>query len=187
MELILRNVRISFPTLFEAEDYQGDGKFNYSCKLFVPEGSDEHKRVQQAIKEVIAGKWPKKADVMYEELRMDRKAFCYIDGKRVEYAGAEGNWVLTAKRREQDGRPMVIDQRKNPLQKADGKPYSGSYVNAKVDIWAQDGANKGVRCTLITVQFARDGDAFGGAKPATADGFDDISDSGSAGDDDDLI
>jgi hypothetical protein len=187
MELILKNVRIAFPTLFEAEDYQGDGKFNYSAKFFVPEGSDEHRRINQAIREVIAAKWPKKADFMFDELKMDKKAFCYIDGKRVEYAGSDGNWILTAKRREQDGRPVVIDQRKHPLQKSDGKPYAGSYVNVKVDIWAQDGDNKGVRCTLITVQFARDGEAFGGAKPADADGFDDISDSGDAGGDDDLI
>jgi len=178
MEIILKNVRIGFPQLFEAKDYQGDQRFNYSCKLFVATGSAEDAKIRETIKQVIAAKWPKKADVMMEEFRMDKKAFCYIDGKRVEYAGAEGNWILTSRRREEDGRPLVIDQRKNPLAKSDGKPYGGCFVNAKVDIWAQDGANKGVRCSLIAIQFASDGDSFGGAKPATDDGFDDIGDTG---------
>lgn len=186
MEIILPNVRIGFPQLFEAKDYQGDGNFAYTCKLFIPTGGDADKKVREAIKEAMLVKWPKKYDAMLEELRMDRKAFCYIDGKRVEYAGGEGNWILAARRRKDDGRPMIVDQRKNPLTAGDGKPYAGCFVNAKVDIWAQDGTNKGVRCTLVAIQFAKDGESFGGAKPASSDGFDDLGDTG-GGDDDDMF
>lgn len=183
MEIILKDVRIAFPALFEAKTFKESSA--YGAKFFVPVGSANYDLINKTIAEVIRNKWPKKADVMFEEFRMDKKAFPWIDGKRVEYAGAEGNWVLTARRREQDGRPMVIDQRKHPLTAGDGKPYSGCYVNVKVDLWAQDGDNKGVRCTLVTVQFARDGESFGGSKPATDDGFDDLGDTG--GDADDLM
>lgn len=180
MELILKGVRLSFPEFWEAKEYKGDGKPNYSAKFFIEPGSENDKKINEAIRAEAALKWPKKVDFMLEELKMDKKAFCYIDGKRVEYNGAEGNWILSAKRREQDGRPLIIDERKRPLQPGDGKPYSGCYVNAKVNIYAQDGDNKGIRCSLITVQFAKDGDSFGGAKPATDDGFDDLGDTGGA-------
>lgn len=59
---------------------------------------------------------------------------------------------------------------------SDGRPYSGCYVNAKVQIWAQKDKYVGVRCTLVSVQFVKDGDAFGGGGPATADGFEAVED-----------
>ena len=184
-EAILRDVRISFPVLFKPEEYKGDGRPNYSAKFFVEPGSAADKAIKEAIQKVAQDKWPEDWKDMIEEFRMDKKAFCYIDGKRVKYAGAAGHWVLTAKRRASDGRPKVVD--KNPkieLTANDGKPYSGSYVNVKVEFWAQDDDAKGIRCTLATVQYVRDGESFGGARPADTDGFDDLSDSGDA---DDLI
>ena len=172
MEIILKNVRLAFPNLFDAEEFMGSTTYN--CKLFIEEGSEQHKLVMDAIKKEIALRWPKRADFMYQELRMDKKAFCYIDGKRVDYSGAEGNWVLTAKRNVKDGRPLVIDRDKSPIQKTDGKVYSGCYVNAKVEIYTTDGDSKGVRCGLSAIQFVKDGDSFGGAKAATDTGFDDL-------------
>lgn len=181
--LILKNVRISFPVLFKPEEYKGDGRPNYSAKFFVEPGSDNDKAIKEAIQKVAQEEWPDDWKDMIEEIRLDKKSFCYIDGKRAKYSGAEGKWVLTAKRRASDGRPGVIDKNTSPLAATDGKPYSGCYVNVKVEFWAQDGDAKGIRCTLDTVQFAKDGDSFGGAKPASSDGFDDISDSGDSEDD----
>ena len=180
MEVILRNVRLSFPELWKAREFKGT--VNYSAKFFVEPGSANDKAINDTITAVAKAKFPEKWEMYLEEFRPDKKAYPYINGKRVEYSGAEGKWVLTAKRKETDGRPLVIDQRKTPLTPADGKPYSGCYVNVKVDIYAQDGENKGIRCSLVTVQFAGDGEAFSGSKPATDDGFDDISDTGEADD-----
>lgn len=181
-EIILKNVRIGFPTLWEAEEYKGDGKFNYSVKAFIEPDSENDKKIRETIKQEAMAKWPKKYEMLLEEMRLDKKAYCYVDGKRVEYDHPEGNWILTAKRRETDGRPLIIDQRKNPLTEKDGKPYSGCYCNIKVEIYAQDGDNKGIRCGFATIQFAKDGESFGGTKPATDDGFDDLGDTGDGDD-----
>lgn len=172
MKIKLENVRLSFPRLFEAEQYKGQGAFNYSAKFFVQAGSETHKAILAAIETVAREKWPKKYEALLEEFRPDRKAYPYIDGKRVEFDGAKGNWVLTAKRKLEQGRPVIVDQDKNPLMPADGKPYGGCYVNASVEFWAQDGDTKGIRCTLRGVQFVRDGDTFGGSSKPTEDEFD---------------
>jgi hypothetical protein len=71
------------------------------------------------------------------------------------------------------------------LEKDTGVIYSGCFVNAQIDIWAQDnGFGKRINCTLAGVQFAADGDAFGGGRPASADDFDDLGDLGGADADD---
>ena len=33
-------------------------------------------------------------------------------------------------------RPLVVDVDKSPLTAQDGKPYSGCYVNASLELWA---------------------------------------------------
>jgi len=182
MELMIKKVRNGFPHLFTADEYEGQKA--YTIKLFIEPGSENDKKIRDAIRQEAKNMWPEKFEFFLEEFRMDKKAYCYIDGNRVEYAGAEGMWILTSRRKEADGRPLVIDQRKNPLAESDGKPYAGCFVNVKLSIYAQDGKNKGIRCSLQTVQFDSDGDSFGGAKIGTADGFDDISDTGAGGDDD---
>jgi hypothetical protein len=170
MELMLKNVRIGFPHLFTADEYEGQKAF--TGKFFIQPGSDNDIKIRDAILKEAKLMWPEKYEFFLEEFKMDKKAYCYIDGKRVEYAGAEGMWVLTSRRKESDGRPLVIDQRLNPLAESDGKPYAGCFVNVKLTIYAQDGKNKGIRCSLQTVQFSKDGDSFGGAKVGTVDGFD---------------
>ncbi len=59
-------------------------------------------------------------------------------------------------------RPLVLDKdAKTHLYATDGKPYAGCYVNASIDIWAQDSQyGKRVNAGLRGVQFIRDGDKF---------------------------
>ena len=108
---------------------------------------------------------------------------CYWSGDTKEYDGYAGQMALTAKRQESKGRPLVIDKDKSPLTEADGKPYAGCYVNASVEIWAQENKyGKTLRCELLGLQFAADGDAFSAGSVADEADFDDLSDSGDADD-----
>jgi hypothetical protein len=44
------------------------------------------------------------------------------------------------------------------------KLYGGCYVNAAINPWLQDNtAGRGVRCDLVAIQFAKDGEPFGEA------------------------
>ena len=182
--VVLKNVRLSFPKLFEATQFQqGQGKARYDASFLVVPGSDNDKAILAAIREECKTAFGAKADAKLKALQNDSGKFCYQDGNTKEYEGYEDHFFLSSHRNEEQGPPKVVDKDKTPLTPADGKPYAGCYVNASVDIWAQSGQYPGIRCTLIAVQFCADGDAFAGA-PATDEDFEDLSDPDEDGDDD---
>lgn len=173
--VLLKNVRLSFPVLFEPEQFDGQGKARYSAAFLVEPDSENDAAINAAIQEVAEKAWGKKAEPLLKAYRGSSNKFCYTDGSLKEYDGYEGNFCLAAHRNEEAGPPKVVDKDKSELSVTSGKPYAGCYVNGIVDFWAQSGQYPGVRCTLVAVQFAGDGEAFAGA-PASADEFEDLSD-----------
>lgn len=175
MKLVLRNVRLSFPDLFEAKQYQGQGPFYYRATFLMAPDSAEKKAIDAAIKQVATDKWNAKATAKLPGILANPQKCCFIDGNLKEYNGYAGNWALTAVRSEEHGAPAVVDRLKNPLTAKDGKLYSGCYVNAVVDIRADDNAyGAAIRAALVSVQFVKDGESFGGASPASANDFDEL-------------
>lgn len=167
--------RLSFPALFEAEQYQGQGDFSYSAQFLVEEGSESDKAVREAIKQVATEKWKDKAPGILKGMSNNKQLCCYYEGEIVGRDGYDGMMVLSAKRKQNDGRPDVRDRDASPLTEKDGKPYAGCYVVGIVDIWAQDNNyGKGVRATLMGVQFVKDGSAFSKSVKATDDDFEDL-------------
>lgn len=181
----IMNVRLSFPELFNASEYEkGDGKFRYRAAFIVEPGSPADKAIRAQMLAVAKDKFGAKADaILKAALAGGSKDVCYYSGDTKTYDGYEGNMVLSTSRKKEEGRPGVYDRDTSPLTEEDGKPYAGCYVNAKLDFWAQDNKNgKTIRCTLISVQFAADGDAFAaGSKPAASD-FDNIAEGADAED-----
>jgi len=177
MKLVIKNVRLAFPDLFEAVQFQGKGPFNYGATFLVPYNDPQKATIDTAIKSVATEKWGKKADGYLEEILQDKKGCCWIDGKRrPDYDGYEGHFSLASKRKQEKGAPLVLDTNKSPLTAKSGKPYAGCYVNASVEIYAQDSSDgRGIRCALLGVQFVRDGDSFGGGAAPSADDFDELS------------
>lgn len=181
----LKNVRLSFPDLFEAVQYEGKGPFSYRASFLQPEGQavfvqqDDKSWKQTTMAKVIAdvakGKWGAKSDAVLKSIQGNNQKFCWTDGDTKEYDGYEGNYCLAASRGQDKGRPLIMDRDKTPLTAADGKPYAGCYVNATVEIWPQDNSfGKGIRATLRGVQFFKDGDAFSAGTPVSEDDFDEI-------------
>jgi hypothetical protein len=178
MKVILKNVRLAFPEIFEPVDKFDSGNKRYSATPLVVPGSENDKAIRAAIQKEAQEKWGAKAPAMLKSLEGNSNKYCYQDGalKADKYQGFEGMWALSANRNEEQGVVVVVDVNRAPLTKESGKPYAGCYVNMSVDIWAQIGQYPGIRCTLNGVQFVADGDAFAGA-PATADDFDDLGES----------
>jgi hypothetical protein len=87
-------------------------------------------------------------------------------------------------RKQKDGAPLFLHNEKDTdpdskhfgkakrLNGSEGVIYAGCYVNAKVEMWAQQGTYRGMRCGLLGVQFDAPGDSFGGASRPSDDGFD---------------
>lgn len=184
--IMLKDVRLAFPDVHKATEYQGDGNFKYRAALIVAPGSAADKTILDAINRVAKDAFKDKAGaILKAAAAKGSQGFCYTDGSVKEYDGYEGNMILASTRAQDKGRPGVYDRDKSPLSESDGKPYAGCYVNAKVELWAQDNTfGKSVRCTLVSLQFLRDGDAFSSGSKPSEDDFDALDDGAAA---DDLV
>lgn len=175
-------VRLTFPELFVPTEFKaGDGKFRYDASFLVKPGGKNDAIINAAILEAAKQQYekPGAAEAKIASYANNGNKNCYVSGDAKEYEGYKGMMVLSSHRKQKDGRPGVFDCTRAgpdgkpvPLSVADGKPYSGCYVNALLDIYVQAGENPGIRCGLRGVFFAKDGDAFSGSKVASADSFD---------------
>jgi len=173
MQVMLKNVRLSFPDLFKAVEFQkGDGKPRYNATFLIEKGSENDKLVRQAIDDAAKETYGAKAAAMVKQFDGNPNKFAYLDGDKKEYDGYAGMMYLSCHSKT---RPTVLDKDKTPLTEQDGKPYAGCYVNALVDVYAQQGEFTGIRAAVKGVQFVKDGDAFGGGAPASPDAFEDLS------------
>jgi hypothetical protein len=192
IQLMLTGVRCAFLVLGDPEDYQGNKQFRWSATALVPNGSALKTAIENALIAVAEEKWPKKGQAKYEAILMDPKTCCFTDGKRKpDYDGFAGHWALTAHRYQEKGRPLVFDKDKSPIYKPTnelyegkaGKIYPGMFTNMHVEFWAQDNRNgNGLRCTLLGIQAAKDGDAFGGGAAVNPEAFGEVTEGADAED-----
>jgi hypothetical protein len=181
MKIKLANVRLAFPQLFEAKTVNGEGKPAHSAAFLFAPDHPVVKEIKDGIEKVGAAKWGAKWPAIKKAMEAADKTALHNGDTKSEYAGYEGMLFVNA-RNEQ--RPTVLDRDKSPLTAADGRPYAGCYVNAVVELWAQDNNyGKRINASLMGVQFFKDGDAFSGGGVADADEFDSIEEGADAVDD----
>ncbi len=173
MKVKLSNVRLAFPALFEAKTVNGEGDPKFGASLLIePTDKALIKAINAAIDEVAAEKWGAKAAGHLALMRKTDKVALHDGDLKAQYAGFAGMLYVSAN---SSTRPLILDKDKSPLVAADGKPYGGCYVNATVELWAQDNKyGKRVNAQLLGVQFFADGDSFGGGAVGSADDFDDL-------------
>jgi hypothetical protein len=172
-QITLKNVRLAFPSLFEMKQVNGEGKPAYSAAFLMSADDPQVDAVNELIDRIGTEKWGPKAKTLLAAIR-GKDAACIHNGDlKAQYEGFEGNYYLSAR---SYTKVLVVDRDRTQLGAADGKPYAGCYVDANVEIWAQDNQwGKRVNATLRWVQFRRDGDAFAGGAPASEDEVPDIS------------
>jgi hypothetical protein len=172
MKIKLTNARLAFPQLFEAKTVNGEGKPAFSAAFLIDPADPQVKAINAAIEQVAKDKWGAKADAMLTTMRKADKLALHDGDLKAQYDGFPGNLYISSR---SATRPLVINTDKTPLIEADGKPYAGCYVNASVELWAQDNNyGKRINASLGGVQFSKDGDAFAGGA-ASEDEFDDLS------------
>lgn len=179
-KLIVRNVRIAFANgLFMpyADPSNPTAVPKFSCAFLLPKDHPQIAEIGAAMKSVAAEKWGAKAEATYTELKAANRLALHDGDTKASYEGYAGNLFISANNR---ARPVVLDQAKNPLTQADGKPYSGCYVNVSLDLWPQDNKyGKRINATLLAVQFVRDGEAFSGGESFDDNDFETIEEAGS--------
>lgn len=160
----LKNVRLSFPSLFKKAVFDGkEGKYEAT---FLIDKSDTKtkekldKAIENAIKE--------------SKIKVPSDKVCLKDGDNVDYDGYENQWSLKAS---SNKRPTVINKDKAPIIEEDDVIYAGCYVNAIIDFWVQNnGFGKRINANLKGIQFLKDGDSFGQGNVDVTEEFDNIDD-----------
>ena len=61
---MLKNVRLSFPNLYEASAFQEGQDLKFSATVLLPKGSPQAKELEDEIQRVAVAKWDKKAEAI---------------------------------------------------------------------------------------------------------------------------
>lgn len=172
MKVKLNNVRLAFPKLFKAEQVNGQGEPKFSAAFLLAPNHPAVASLKAAFDEVGKAKWGDKWTTVKKTLEAGDKLALHNGDTKADLDGYEGNLFINANTKT---RPLVIDRNRTPLTQEDGKPYAGCYVNASVELWAQENEfGKRINASLRGVQFYGDGDAFAGGGTADADEFEDL-------------
>lgn len=172
----LRDVRLSFPNLFEAKaPPTPGGKAKYSASFLFPRNHPQIGEIQSLLVAVATAKWGAKAGEVLKALKAGDR-LCIRDGDaKSDTDGYAGNLFINASN---DIRPLSVGggpDGRAPVTAGDGVLYAGCYVNAIVQVWAQDNQfGKRINASLLGVQFLRDGPRLAGGGVAAADDFEPV-------------
>ena len=161
----LKNVRLSFPSLFKRSSFDGnEGKFEATF-LFPKTDTETYEKVMDAIE---------KCKVENKNTKIASDKLCIKDGDDIEYDGYEGMWAVKASNNK---RPTLLDRDRSQLAEEDEVLYAGCYVNAIIEPWSQNNKyGKRINSNLLGVQFVKDGEPFGDGPVDVSNEFDDIED-----------
>lgn len=173
MQVKLNNVRIAYAQgLFEPRAPEGGGEAKYNAAFLFAKDHEAKKIMSDAVVAVATEKWKDKAMEVLAQLKAADKLPVHDGDLKKTSQGYAGNLYMNAGNKI---RPLVVDEKRAPLTQADGKPYSGSYVNVIVEVWAQDNKfGKRVNASLQGVQFIRDGERLAGGSVASVSDFEAI-------------
>jgi hypothetical protein len=179
--MLVTDVRMVYPKLFtpykseeDKKDPSKSGK--YSANFWLPKSNSQVNAVKAEIKKKVEMALGPKAQAFYTAYIGDNKDCFFRDGDAVLNGDGDpsspSHYIIAARRREEDGQPILVNGKKEKINPSDGLIYSGCYVNASIDVWVQvKGDYKGIRCKLVGVQFLRHGEPLGGSAPASDKDF----------------
>ena len=162
-KIMLKNVRLSFPSLWETEIYNGDDTEKYAATFLIGKNEAQAKALKTAIKECAQEQF---GTPLPKSLKN-----CLSDGDEKEYDGYADHYSVKATTKR---RPLVIDRSRVPVMEDDNLVYAGCYVNALISLWAMDNKyGKRILANLEAIQFVRPGEPFGSGG-VTPEAFDDL-------------
>ena len=169
-----RGVRLAFPKIWTPEAF-GPGSPAKFQATFLIENEDTVtlNAVRKAMGAAGRAQWPKQWDDAKFRKQVNVRGL--QDGDRkAQYDGFETHHYVGATNAK---RPPIADLNGNLLVESDGRPYGGCYVVGEVQFWGQDNQyGKAINASLLSIQFLRDGDSFGGGRVAAPDSFANLED-----------
>jgi hypothetical protein len=156
--VVLKNVRISFPSIFNKAVFEGVEK-NYEATLLIDkdEQSDLVDMVKAEAEEFAIGVFGK------GKVPKSLKYTCIVDGDTKDYDGYEN---CVAVKGTNQKRMVIVDRDGvTPVAADDDKLEGGDYCNAMISFWysEHDKGGKQILANLWKLQFVSVGERFGGA------------------------
>jgi hypothetical protein len=151
----------------------------FSSVIFVPETAQEVLQSVQAVMwELVQKEFGQTAQMVWQELAASNKLALRSGATKASQEGFLGNFFINANAKPERP-PGLFHKYLKPdgsgvveLSRPQSVIYSGCYVNVQLNLWVQNNAHgKRVNAELLAVQFADDGDAFGGGASADTSVF----------------
>jgi hypothetical protein len=178
--IYLSNVRLSFPKLVEAAAPQNQptAAKKFGADFLMAPNHPDYAKFMGEVGKAATEKWKENAGAILNIIQSERKNRCYglgnekLDKKTLKpYGGYDGVVYISANSSEDKPPQMILADgtvcpADNTMQRQvlARKLYGGCYVNAAIRPWIQDNSyGRAIRCELVGVQFAADGEAFGEA------------------------
>jgi hypothetical protein len=131
--VILSDVRTSY--FYGFEPYKGDNGDSYCSHFLMAPDHPGVALIKAAQRRAATAMWKDGAEAMLQALaKQDR--LCLHDGDTSK-PGVDGYKGMLFVSGNSKKRFTIVDGDRSPLTAADGRPYSGCYVNAIVQVWAQ--------------------------------------------------
>ena len=173
-KILLKEVVLAFPNLFAAREnmkFPGSGKtFSAQIRIYDsdPQAAAKIEAIKQAMQQAASDKWGTQGPRVYKAA-IDSK-----NTRMLQRNDEEGFFYFNAKRREDQGGPVVVGRSREVLTSANG-PRSGDICNVIFHIWCYDKTSRGFSAELQGVQFVREGEVtIGGTSVAKADDFEQL-------------
>lgn len=173
-EIMITNVRLSYPNLFSAFAFKKDQEPKYGATLvFSVDDEVNTKRVKAAIMQAATNKWGQKAAESLKVAIANLKGGLHNGAKKADKEGFDETVQFV--NASSKTRPLALTRDRTPATADDNLFYPGCYVNAKISFYANDNEwGKSIGCELKGVQFVNDGERLGGGTPASPDDFPDL-------------
>lgn len=165
-KIILKNVRLSFPAIWQKNTKFGGDNAKYEATFLIDKTTqaDLIKKIEEKIEAIQKE----------NKVKVSKDKQCLKDGDEADYDGYANQMSFKAANSK---RPTLLDRDKTALVEDDGKPYAGCYVNASVQLWVQNNDwGKRVNANLLGIQFAKDGEHFGAGDLDVSGDFDEEDD-----------
>jgi hypothetical protein len=167
-KLIIKNVRLSYPHLFEKIQYENREYYSANFILDKKANKEDIEKINIEIDKICA-------ELSIDKKTIDNDYLCLKDGDLTKKEELKNCYYIVS--RNHKHAPDVLDRNKQIITADSGKIYSGCYVNASISIWGynqKEKRRKGISCLLNGVQFFADGDSFGSRKVNCFDLFEDL-------------
>lgn len=175
-KIILKNVMLSYPHLFEPYAGTGDdgkpGKPKYSCRFLIPKAT--HLEDLKGLMALIKGMYNKEF-----KMQAPSDKICLKNGDSMGREDTAGRFVLSAS---ESTRPVVYHpdgKTVMTIEDAEDRIYAGATVNVVFALWAQNNKwGKKINANLLAVQFVKATPRIAGRTRADTSGdFESLSDS----------